>query len=198
MANVTVEIDMRQLLTLGQDFERGSKAALIRLAERGKQLIRQEAPEDTGRLKGKRSNGGSVTSEIRQVGGGWQAELNVSAVRERTNAQSAEVVSVATGKRKTITLRPQKAFNYAKVVATGRPRLTVPKQARAFLVPVSSAPSSGSYIVANGRIFVARKTIAEQPANDYPGRAAVQLQSEAPDIVGRTVEAVLNQKGSSA
>jgi len=194
MADITVEVDTRQLLALGQDFDRAARAAVIRVAERGKQLIRKEAPKDTGRLKGERSNGGSVTSDVRKVGQGWQADLNVSAIRERTNAQAAEVVSVKTGARKAITLRPQKAFDYAKVVATGRPRLTVPKRAKAFLIPVQSAPTSGSYIIAGGRILIARKSIKEQPANDYPGRAANQLQREAPEIVGKTFDDVLNKK----
>ena len=193
MADVSIEVDTRQLLALGKDFDRGAKAAVIRVAERGKQLIRKEAPKLTGRLKGERSNGGSVTSDVRKVGASYQADLNVSAIRERTNAQAAVVVSVKTGKRKEITLRAQKAYDYAKVVATGRPRLTVPKNAKAFLIPVQAAPSSGSYIIAGGRIFIARKFIKEQPANDYPGRAAVTLQSEAPEIVAKTFADVVNK-----
>lgn len=198
MANVSVEVDTRQLIALGKDFERASKAAVIRLAEKGKQLIRKEAPKQTGRLKGERSNAGSVTSDLRQVSGGWQADLNVSAIRERTGAQAAVVVNVKTGKRKTITLRAQKAFDYAKVVATGRPRLTVPKQAKAFLIPVQSAPTTGSYIIAGGRILIARKFIKAQPANDYPGRAAKQLQIEAPEIVAKTFDDVIKARKGTA
>lgn len=184
MASVRVEVDLRELDRLAQQFERGGEYAIVRLLEQGEEFIREEAPERTGNLKGKRNAGGSVSSTYRKTGTGYSGDINVSAVRERLNATTGEAVSPK-GKRRQVKLRAQPAFNYAEVVATGRPRLTAPKKAQAFLIPVVSAPTSGGYIVARGQIFVVRKSVGPQQPNDYPGRALNRLAGDAEAIVVR-------------
>ena len=181
-SQVRVEVDLRQLDLLAQQFERGGEYSIVRLLEQGEEFIREEAPERTGNLKGKRNAGGSVSSTYRKTGTGFSGDINVSAVQERLNAASGEAVS-AKGVRRNVKLRAQKAFNYAEVVATGRPRLTAPKKAQAFLIAVQSPPSSGGYIVARGQIYVVRKSVGPQKANDYPGRALNHLAADAEAIV---------------
>ncbi|HYE74530.1 MAG TPA: hypothetical protein VEF04_14420, partial [Blastocatellia bacterium] len=110
MSEIRVEVDTRGLEQLAKNFEQVGKVAMLRLLEAGEELIREEAPERTGRLKGKRSAGGSVNSELIKLPNGYRGEINVSAIRERTNATSATAVS-AKGTKKQIKLRAQNAFD---------------------------------------------------------------------------------------
>lgn len=190
MTEIKVTVDTRGLEKLGAEFDQATRVAMDRLLLVGEEYIREEAPERTGRLKGKRSAGGSVNSEVIKLANGYRGEVNVSAIRERTNATTGEVV-YPSGKRKTTKLRAQKPFDYAEVVATGRPRLTAPKTARAFLIPVQSAPSKGGYIIAGGQIYIVRKSIGEQKPNDYPGRALKRLAPRVEKIVGDALKEVL-------
>ena len=163
---------------------------MIRLLEAGEELVREEAPKRTGRLKGEKSAGGSVSSHYEKLADGFRGEINISAIAERRGATNAEAVSPS-GKRKAIKLRAQKPFDYAQVVATGRPALSAPKNAKAFLVAVQTAPTTGGYIVASGQIYVVRKSIAAQPPNDYPGRATKRLEPQVEPIVNKALKDIL-------
>lgn len=189
---VKVTVDTRGLDLLAGQYAAAGKAAIIRLLEYGEEAIREEAPERTGRLKGKRSAGGSVSSEYETTATGYLGTINVSAVRERLNAATGTLVSPK-GKQKPVKLRAQKPFDYAQVVATGRPRLSAPANAKAFLIPVQSAPSGESYIVARGEIYVVRKSVGPQKPNDYPGRALRRLDAVSEGIVLRALQDVVKE-----
>lgn len=190
MSEIKITIDTRQLKALGQQFDQAGKVAMIRLLEEAEENVREEAPKRTGRLKGERSAGGSVNSEIVKIANGYRGEVNISAIAERRNATTGEAVSPS-GKRRAVKLRAQKEFDYAEVVATGRPRLTAPKTAKAFLIAVQSPPSKGGYIIAGGQVYIVRKSIAEQKPNDYPGRALKRLEPRVEPIVSKALKDVL-------
>lgn len=190
MSEVRITIDTRQLKQLEKDFHSAANVAMTRLLEAGEEYVRQEAPKRTGRLKGERSAGGSVNSEIIKISNGLRGEINISAIAERRNAGTAEAVSPS-GKRRTVRLRSQKEFDYAKVVATGRPRLTAPKKAKAFLIAVQSPPSKGGYLISGGQIYIVRKSVGPQKPNDYPGRALRRLEPQVEPIVSKALKDVL-------
>lgn len=189
---VVVTVDASGLNLLAEQFDAGTRAAMIRLLDQGEEFIREEAPERTGNLKGKRNAGGSVSSEYLKTETGYSGTINISAIRERQNATTGTLVSPK-GKQRPVQLRAQPAFDYAEVVATGRPRLTAPRNARAFLIPVQSAPSGESYITARGQIFVVRKTVGPQKPNDYPGRALTRLGGVAEAITLKALQDAVSE-----
>lgn len=191
---ITVTVDTRGFDLLAQQYEAAGKAAMIRLLEYGEEAIREEAPERTGRLKGKRSAGGSVSSEYKQTATGYAGEINVSAIREPQSAQTA-TVHYPSGKTKQVKTRPQPAFDYAEVVATGRPRLSAPKNAKAFLVPVIgfSLLKSETYVVINGQQYLYSRSLRARKPNDYPGRALQRLSAVAEGIVLQALQDVVNE-----
>lgn len=189
---VVVTVDASGLNLLAEQFDAGARAAMIRLLDQGEEYIREEAPERTGNLKGKRNAGGSVSSEYLKTETGYSGTINLSAIRERQNAATGTLVSPK-GKQRQVQLRAQPAFDYAEVVATGRPRLTAPANAKAFLIPVQSAPSGESYIKARGQIFVVRKTVGPQKPNDYPGRALTRLGGVAEGITLKALQDVVKE-----
>jgi hypothetical protein len=80
-----------------------------------------------------------------------------------------------------VTLRPRPAFNYAAAVAEGRPAIA-PRQAKALLIPVPTAPTTGGYLLAGGQIYVVRRSARATQPNPYDERAAKRLENEAPAI----------------
>jgi len=189
MADLEVTVDTKALEQVAADYAKAGKAAMIRLLEKGEQLIREEAPEDTGRLKGKRSAGGSVSSTYTQTAETFKGEITISAINEARAAASA-TVHYPSGKTKEVKLRAQKAFDYAKAVATGKPRQVAPKQARAFLIPVQSAPTNGTYLTSGGKIFITRRHLAAVKPNDYPSRALKRLSAVSDAIVAKAFKDV--------
>ena len=88
MPNIQIKIDTAALADLGDKFEQAAKAGLIRTLELGEQYLRQEAPERTGLLRGKKGNN-SISSDYRQTATGYEGEFIVSAIRERRGARKA-------------------------------------------------------------------------------------------------------------
>lgn len=181
MANVEVNYD--QVKTLGKEFRAAMVVSIGRLGERGYQLLRKEVPYDTGNLKQ-----GVAPPKIDEAN--LTATLVVSARSARTGGGSA-TVHHPSGATKQITLKPQIAFNYAEVVAKGRPAIR-PKAGKALLIEVDSVSSGESYISAGGNTFVVRKSAAAQKANPFDERAAEQLENEAPTIVSAVFDRFFN------
>ncbi|MBS1793355.1 MAG: hypothetical protein JSS81_05845 [Acidobacteria bacterium] len=171
MADLTV--DLTQVENLGKEIRAAEIVALGRLGERLYQHLRAEVPYVTGNLKQ-----GVAPPDIDDKA--MTAEITVSARSARTGG-GAGTVHYPSGKTKSVQLKPQIAFNYAEVVAKGRPALR-PKTGRALLIEVKGTPS-GAYIEAGGKIFVVRKSAAAVAPNPYDERAAVKLEGEAPVIV---------------
>lgn len=182
MAKVTV--DTTELEKLGKDMRAGSIIALGRLAERGGTLLRKEIPYKTGNLKQ-----GVAPPEIDRRS--LKATLTVSARSARSSATTG-IVHYPSGKTKTVALKPQIAFNYAEVVARGRPAIR-PKTGRALIIEVDGAPSTGAYISAGGKIYVVRMSARAQKPNPFDERAAEQLGKESPAIVGEVFGEIFNR-----
>lgn len=174
MANVVV--DDSGLKALGKDIVRGKRALLGRLAERGHQLLKIEVPFQTGNLR----QGVGVPDVDYQA---MTAELLVSARSARSAGGAAEVYGADGEKKGTVTLRPQPGYNYAEVVARGNKELTLtPKNARAFLIPVATAPSGEGYLTIGGEIYIVRRSRRGKPPNPFDLRAGKRLEGEADKI----------------
>jgi hypothetical protein len=178
---MTADID-RELKELAQDIDRANKAILGRLAERGVQLLRAEVPKKTRNLMQ-----GVAPPDIDYKK--MQATLTVSAMRARTGARTATLIGEDGEEKKKVSLRAQDAYDYAAVVASGYKPQAAPKRAKAFIVPVSTAPTSGSYLKGDdGQIYVVRRQIGAIPANPYDERAARRLEDETENIALATLK----------
>lgn len=167
------KVDVSQVENLGKEIHAASVISIGRLGERGYQLLRREVPKVTTNLQQ-----GVAPPDVDEEN--LTVTLTVSARSARTGGGGT--VHYALGQTKQIALKPQIPFNYAEVVARGRPALR-PKTGKALLIEVSGAPSGGSYITANGKTYVVRKSAEAVKPNPYDERAAVQLEKEATNIV---------------
>lgn len=174
MSNTDVVVDTKGLKELGLRIDAGKRSFLGRLAERGYQLLRKEVPFLTGNLQQ-----GVAPPDVDYAA--MEATLTVSARSAAIGSRQAQVFGSDGKLKKTVTLRPSPAFNYAATVARGRPSIS-PKHGKALLIPVQSAPTGEGYIVAGGQVFVVRKSAAAVAANPFDERAAKQLKQEAPGI----------------
>ncbi len=176
MANTEIIVDSKAVDTLAANITEAKRAMIGRLDERGYQLLRDEVPVKFGNLKQ-----GVTAGDVDYVN--LTAKLTVSARSGRTGAGSADVMGADGKKRKTVSLRPQPAYNYAEVVARGNKDSTLsPTHAKAFLIPVSSAPSGEGYLIIGGQIYIVRRTRKGMKANPFDIRAGARLQKEAPAI----------------
>ena len=179
-----ITVDVKAIDDLAADFRRAKVQLIGRLADRGYQLLREEVPVRTNNLKLGVAPPYIDEEEL-------EATLTVSAKSPPIGAREAKVFNEEgedTGK--TVSLRAQPAYNYADVVARGNKAATLrPKTAKAFLIPVPTAPVKGGYLLAGGQIFVLRTSRKGMKPNPYDERAAKRLESEAT----RIGEAVLKQ-----
>ncbi|CAN5335288.1 hypothetical protein BH10ACI2_BH10ACI2_21060 [soil metagenome] len=194
MANVSV--DTKALKQLGADIDQAKRTLMRRMAERGYQLLRAEVPTGTGNLQA-----GVAPPDVNYAL--LEATLTVLARSAETGPTQGKIFGKDGKEKKTVTLKPQHAFNYAEVVARGRKAFTAkgnrlgpkgespigPGFARALIIPVPTAPSGESYLVANGKFFIFRRSAKAVPANPFDERAAVRLEKESTAIA----EAVLKQ-----
>lgn len=181
MANVTV--DTTELKKLGENFRAGAIIALGRLGERGYQLLRKEVPKQTTNLQQ-----GVAPPEIDKKS--LTATLVVSA-RSASIGGGTGIIHYPSGKTKTVQIRPQKPFNYAEVVARGRPAIK-PKVGKALIIPVFGAVKGGTILEFNGQYYAIRKSAGAQKANPFDERAAEQLKREAPAIVNAVFGELFN------
>lgn len=178
-----IKVNYKEVKELGKEVRQASVVALGRLAERLYQHLRAEVPVDTGNLKQ-----GVAPPDIDAAA--LTATVTVSARSARTGGGSATVHS-ASGKTRTVRLKPSLPFNYALAVAKGRPAIS-PKKGKALLIEVAGVPGNGNYITANGKIYVVRKSASAVAPNPYDERAARKLETEAPRIVGAVFEEFFN------
>lgn len=167
--------DTKALEDLAADLVKMKRQVLGRLTERGYQLLRDEVPVDQGNLK---QGVASPDVDYQKM----EAVLTVTAESARVGSREARVIGADGKEKKTVTLRPRPAYNYALVVAKGyKPRIR-PKNAKALLIPVPTAPTKGGYLIAGGQIYVVRKSTKGIKANPYDERAAKRLEGEAEKI----------------
>ena len=184
MANREITVDTKEIDQLGKDIERARRALIGRLGERGEQIMREEVPYVTGNLKQ------GVTHDVDYEK--LEATIIASARSGATGAISATVIGADGKEKKKVSLKAQPAYNYAEVVARGNKEATLsPKHAKAFLIPVPTAPEGESYLLAGAQIFVVRKTRKGQKPNPFDERTAKRLTDEAPSIGEAVLEKFL-------
>jgi hypothetical protein len=178
-----IKVDYKEAEQIGKEFRQAMIVSIGRLGERLYQHLRAEVPVETGNLKQ-----GVAPPDVDESA--LTATVTVSARSARTGGGSATVHS-ASGKTRTVRLKPNLNFNYAVAVAKGRPAIS-PKRGKALLIEVAGVPSDGNYITANGKIFVVRKSAAAVAPNPYDERAAQKLEKESDRIVGKVFEEFFN------
>jgi hypothetical protein len=172
MANVN--IDLSVIDEIEREFKTFRNRVLYEVANRGRTLLQIEVPKQTTELEK-----GVSAPEFDYTSG--KALLTVSAKRAKRGARNATVY-LKSGKTKSIQLRPVDEFDYAATVAFGRAAIR-PRAAKVLLIPVASAPNDESYIVADGQIYLVRRSAKAVPANPYHERGATRLQGETVRIV---------------
>lgn len=169
-----MSVDLTALDELARQIDEFKRITLGHLVERGAEIVREEVPKDTHRLES------GVSSDVDY--GKLTGEIIVSAESDRRGARKA-TLHLKDGQTREVKLRPTKAYNYAEVVARGNKDATLyPKKAKAFLIPVSSAPSGGEYITDGDQIYVVRRSRKAQQPNPYDERAMKRLGDEAVGI----------------
>jgi hypothetical protein len=181
MANVRVDISA--IKELQRDLDAMMPKILGQLAERGARLLREEVPYQTGNLRqGVSPPDGSPTKFGNSTTfSGHTATITVTARSARRGARQA-TLHLKSGKSKAIQLRATKEFNYAEIVAHGRPAMTA-KNGRAFLIEARFGPIKYPYIEADGKRYVVVKSVGATAPNPYDQRAADRLQKESTIIV---------------
>jgi hypothetical protein len=194
-----VVVDSKAIRELAEDFVKAKRAFIGRLAERGYQLLRDEIKSSAYRTGNLLQGVAPPDVDYDKL----QALLTVSARSAETGATDAKMIGADGKQKRSVTLKPQKPFNYAESVARGRRGFTAkgaslgpkgerpvgPGFARALLIPVPTAPSGESYLIANGQIFIFRRSVKATKPNPFDERAAKRLEGEAAKIG----EAVLKQ-----
>ena len=184
--------DIGQVVRLGDEYARAAEVGSRRLAERGEQLVRQEAPKRTRNLIQ------GVSSDVKVIRGGIRGEIIITARTGRLGRREA-VLHYPSGRTKKVTLRAVPAFNYPQAVAEGTgvystggvygPQPVIrPKKAKTLLIPVDSAPGDEPYIVSDGKVYVMRRYIKGMKPNPYHERAGARLADEAQPIFDRAVK----------
>ncbi len=198
MDKTEIKVDISQVESLGFEFREMAGTGLVRLVERGQQLLRDEVPKVTHNLAQ------GVTGDVKISKSKLEGRLSVAARTGRREAQTASLV-LPGGTTREIRLRPRPAFDYAEAVARGTgiyatggvigPKGVIrPKRGKALLVPVQSVKPGESYILSGGQKYVVRRFIRGRRPNPYDVRAAKRLEAEAPAIFDRVVEAFANQQ----
>ncbi|MEO8650502.1 MAG: hypothetical protein ABI539_15170 [Acidobacteriota bacterium] len=177
-----VVVDAKAIGVLAADMIRAKRQLLSRLAERGYQLLRKEVPYRTGNLK---KGVGEPEIDYEKL----EAMLTVSAARDKTGGGQGKIIGADGKVKKTVDLRPRPAYNYARAVAEGSKARIKPRSARVLIIPVPTAPSGESYLLAGGQIYIFRRSAKGMKANPYHERAAASLENEASAIA----EAVLRK-----
>ncbi len=166
--------DTKAIQQLAADMQRAKRQMIGRLGERGYQLLRDEVPKVTRNLMQ-----GVAPPEVDYEK--LVAVLTVSARSANGGATSGTVIGADGKEKKKVSLAPRPAFNYAEAVALGRSAIS-PKNGRALLIPVPTAPSGESYLLAGGQIYVFRRSAKATKPNPYHERAGKRLENEAPAI----------------
>lgn len=169
MANVSV--DTEGLKELAELIGQAKRLMLGRIAERGYQLLRAEVPKVTTNLQ---QGVAPPDVDYRKL----EATLTVSARSARVGATKA-TLHLKSGETRQVNLRAQPEYNYAEVVARGNKKAVLyPKKAKAFLIPVGTAPTDESYVSIDGKNYVMRRSRKGRKGNPYDERAAQRLENE--------------------
>ena len=183
-----IGIDKGRLTDTPRDLSTAARAGL----EAGVKQSEKDLRDEARRISQKLADG--VTSKCDMSARPMKAELVVSAIRPAQEARQG-VVHEADGDTRPIMLRAQPAFDFAEVVAKGRPEVR-PRRARAILIPISdlrlrAGRQRESFIRAGKEMFVARGSAKAVPANPFDERAVRRTDRVITDVVGDAVDASL-------
>jgi hypothetical protein len=180
MPAAEVVVNAKEIEEQARDIDRAKRALIGRLAERGYQLLREEVPYQTGNLKQ-----GVAPPDVDYQK--LEALLTVSARSAARGGEQGTVYGADGKEKKKVTLRPRPAFNYAAAVAQGRAAIS-PKNGRALLIPVPTAPAGEGYLLAGGQIYIFRRSAAATQPNPFDERAARRLENESVSIAEKVLE----------
>jgi hypothetical protein len=183
----TIEVDARAVDKLAADIGKAKRQILGRLAERGYQLLRGEI-KDTAYETGNLWQGVAPPDVDYEKS---EAVITVSARSASIGGREAKVIGKDGKEKRSVTLRPQQAFNYAPAVARGRAAIS-PKSGKALIIPVPTAPSGESYLIADGKIYIVRRSAKATKPNPFDERAAKKLEGEAVSIGEAVLKKYLN------
>jgi hypothetical protein len=167
-----VHVDLSEVLKLPADVREGMGAGLTAATTRGAEIMKEEAPERSGRLK----EGIKPHVDLASMKG----EIEVSAIRPAQPAHTETIVS-ARGRSREVRFAAQPEFDYARAVAEGtglygaRGQEIKPKRVKKLRFVVSGHP-----------VFAG--SVEGQRPNPYDERAADRLELEVDDIVGDAIE----------
>jgi hypothetical protein len=200
MSKITVAANISEVERLGKDYQTAAEIGVRKLAERGEQITREEAPE--AKDKALTHVGGNlkqgVSSDVTVKRGGLlEGKIIVTARSGRLSRRDA-TLHLSSGKTKQVSLRAVPSFNYPEAVDTGTgvfgPKGVpiLPKKATVLLIPVSSVPTLNGklepYIESDGQLFIMRRSMKGMKPNNYSERAARRLEQEAPRIFDNEIK----------
>lgn len=175
-----ISIDAATVEDMAARLRRARPVALARIGERMSRLLWEEIPVVTGNLRQ------GVSYETRET----EVVVNIAARRGRQGARAATAVN-ARGEPKTVTLRPQPAFDYAAAVAFGTSDIR-PRRAQAVLVPgeprVGADGRREPHVVLDGRTYVLRRRARGRRANPYHERALARALPEMSALAAEALE----------
>jgi hypothetical protein len=167
-----------------QDVEAGLRGVRKRVRDRGVEIMRGEVPKRSGLLQA------GIRGTVSQYDG--TISIIASAIAQR-KAQNAVLV-LPSGRRKRISLRSGRPYDYAQAVELGTglfgpdSKLIRPKRGLALLIEVDQVPPGEAYVLANGKKYIFRKYSRGQKPNDFIGRTIVKLTPEIERILTEEIE----------
>jgi hypothetical protein len=172
----SVRTDLSGIVELPEDVHEGMGVGLTAATNRGAEIMKQEAPELSGRLR----EGVKPHVDLASMRG----EVEVSAIRPAQPAHTEIIVS-ARGRSREVKFAAQPAFDYSQVVAEGsgifgaRGQEIKPKHGKKLRFMI------GGHVVFAG-------SVEGQRPNPYDERAGDRLELEVEGIVGDAIERYVN------
>jgi len=184
------KLDLRQLRQLLRDARSALENLVTSGAERGKELVRRQAP---GGARG--TIGKAVASDLRLTSYPLEGRIVIDAPPARRGTSAT--LHLPGGGTKQITLRSAPAaskFNIAELALSGtgiygpRGQVIKPRRSKVLLIGVDEAPADEAWIESAGRRFILRRSSRGMRPDDYPGRAASLLEMELDGLIERAFD----------
>jgi hypothetical protein len=188
---ISVSIDKTKSLITGDELRAASVSGLKAGVRQAEEDFRAEAGPISHKLVA------GVSSLLDLVTTPLEGSIVVSAIRPEQPSRTATVHSPG-GKTRETRLRPQHAFDFAEIIARGRPAVR-PEKAKALLIPANDIGlrPSESYTRAGAETFVVRLSAKAVDANPYDERAIRRTEGVVENVVGEAVESALSRSPES-
>lgn len=182
MNDVEINVEIRGVKELTQQFRTATETGTRKVVERGTQHLRHEVPKDTHNLEQ------GVSGDVRVKADRIEADLIVSARSARRGARTG-ILHEEDGNTRQVRLRPVPAFDYAETVAKGKQAQLHPQSAMFFIVPVDNP--HGAYIEADGLTYIRARSLKAVPPNPYDERAFKRLEPEVDPIMTAALKEIV-------